>query len=97
MKAIVLPDDVVQYLDKRFGPSTRRMGSWNSDGARGYSSAPMAAEENEADAQGNPDLILALLLDRTPEQTKAFIELLEAFGPGLIDKIAAACNELVLS
>jgi hypothetical protein len=98
MKAIVLPDDVLKHLEKRFGPAVRQMGSWNSDGTFGYSSVPVVAVEKAAKVLEDPDLMLAIFrLDRTPEQTKPFIELLETFGPVLIERIVAAYRELSLS
>jgi hypothetical protein len=54
MKAIVLPDDVLRHLEKRFGPEVRQMGSWNSDGTFGYSSVSMVAVEKAAKALENP-------------------------------------------
>jgi hypothetical protein len=74
------------------------MGSWNTDGTFAYSSIPIVAVEKAAEVLDNPTLLLALFrLDRTPDRTKPFIELLEAFGPALIDKIAAAFREFTLS
>src|ERR1035437_10973414 len=35
---------------------------------------------------------VSLTLKRTPERTKPFIELLETFGPALIERIVAACS-----
>ena len=94
MKAIVLPDDELRTLEMRFGPAVRRMGSWNSDGTFGYSSVPIIAVEKAAEALENPDLMLALFrLGQTLEQTKAFIKLLETFGPALVEKIVAAYSE----
>ena len=98
MTGIVLPDDVLKLLEKRFGPAVRRMGSWNSDGTFGYESVSMAAVKQAAEALEDPDLMRALFrLDGTMEQTMPFLELLETFGPALIDKIAAAYRERTFS
>jgi hypothetical protein len=94
MEAIVLTDDELKRLEKRFGPAVRRMGPWNSDGVFGYESVPIVAVERATEALQNPDLIVALpRLKRTPEQTKPFIELLETFGHALVEKIVAANRE----
>jgi hypothetical protein len=98
MKAIVLPDDVLKPLEKRFGPAVRQMGSWNSDGTFGYESVSMAAVKKAAEALEDPDLLRALFhLDCTADQTRPFLDLLETFGPALIDKIAAAYRERTFS
>jgi hypothetical protein len=94
MKAIVLSDDELKLLEKRFGREVRHMGSWNSDGTFGHSSVPVVAVQKAAAALENPDLTMALSrLMQTPERTKPFIELLEAFGPALVKSIVAAYRE----
>ena len=94
MKAIVLSDDELKLLEKRFGPKVRHMGSWNSDGTFGHSSVPVVAVQDAVEALENPDLIIALSsLMQTAERTKPFIELLETFGPALIERIVAAYRE----
>ena len=94
MDALVLTDDELKLLEKRFGPVVRQMGSWNSDGTFGYSSVPMIAVEKAAEALERDDLMVALLrLQHTPERSKPFIELLETFGPTLIERIALAYRE----
>lgn len=90
-EAIFLTDDELKLLEKRFGPRVRQMGPWNSDGTFGYSSVSIVSVEKAAETLRNPDLVMALsLLKCKPERTKPFIELLEAFGPALIEKIVAA-------
>lgn len=70
------------------------MGPWTSDGTFGYSNVPIVAVEKAAEALENPHLMEALSrLEHTPERTKPFIELLETFGPALIEKIVAAYRE----
>ena len=60
MQTIVLTDDELIVLEKRFGPRVRQMGPWNSDGTFGYSSIPIAAVEKAAESLENPDLMVAL-------------------------------------
>jgi hypothetical protein len=59
MEAIVLTDDELKLLEKRFGLRVRQMGPWNSDGTFGYSSIPIAAVEKAAETLQNPDLTVA--------------------------------------
>jgi hypothetical protein len=94
MKSIVLPDDDLKLLEKRFGPSVRRMGSWNSDGVFSYSSVPIVAVEQAAERLGDPTVTQALSrLREAPEWTLPFIELLQSFGLALVEKIVAAYRE----
>jgi hypothetical protein len=94
MKAIVLSDDELKFLEKRFGREVRHMGSWNSDGTFGHSSVPVVAVQRAAEALENPDLTMALSrLMQAAERTKPFIELLETFGPALVKSIVAAYRE----
>jgi hypothetical protein len=91
MEAVILTDEELKPLEKRFGFRVRQMGPWNSDGSFGYSSVPIVAVERAAEALQIPDLTLAIpRLRTTLERTKPFIELLETFGTGLIDRIVAA-------
>jgi hypothetical protein len=97
MQVIVVTDDELKGLEKRFGPAVRHMGPWSSDGTFGYTSIPMVAVEKAAEALENPDLAVALsLLDRTSPRTKSFVELLETFGPALIESIVVAYKEYSL-
>jgi hypothetical protein len=94
MEAIILTDDELKLLEKRFGPSVRHMGPWNSDGTFGYSSVPIVAVEKAAEALQNPNLVVALPgLKGTPGRTKPFVELLETFGTTLIERIVADYRE----
>lgn len=99
-RAIVIPDDDLKILEKRLGPGVRRMGSWNSDGVFSYSSVPIAAVEKATESLDDPNVAEAFSrLKEAPERTRTFIELLQSFGPGLVDKIVAAyreCDLLVL-
>ena len=97
MKAIVLTEEELQRLEKRFGSGVRHMGPWNSDGTFAYSSVPMVAVEKAAEALKNPDLTVALSrLRYTSEGTKLFIELLESFGQAFIESIVMAYRECPL-
>jgi len=93
MEAIVLTDDELKRLERRFGPVVRQMGPWNSDGVFGYASVPIVAVKKAAETLENPSPLVALPRLRTPERTKTFIELLEDFGSVLVERIAAAYRE----
>ena len=45
---IIVPDDDLKNLEKRFGPGVRNMGPWNSDGVFSYSSIPIVVVEEAA-------------------------------------------------
>jgi hypothetical protein len=94
MEAIVLTDDELRVIEKRFGPEVRQMGPWNSDGTFGYSSVSVIAVEKAAEGLEDPNLTTALACLRdTPEGSRRFIELLETYGPVLIGRIVAAYRE----
>lgn len=98
MKAIVIPDDDLKILEKRLGPGVRRMGSWNSDGVFSYSSVPLTAVERAAESLDDPTVSEACSrLKEAPERTRKFIELLQSFGPALVDRIVAAYRECDLN
>jgi hypothetical protein len=93
MEAIVLTDDELKRLETRFGPVVRQMGTWTSDGIFGYESVPIVAVERAAEMIENPSLLTALPRLRTPEGTKTFVELLDSFGPVLVERIVDAYRE----
>jgi hypothetical protein len=93
MEAIFLTDDELKRLETRFGPVVRQMGPWNSDGIFGYASVPVVAVEKAAEAFANPVLLTALPRLRTSEGTRTFVELLEDFGPALVERIVDAYRE----
>jgi hypothetical protein len=93
MEAIVLTDDELKVLETRFGPVVRQMGPWNSDGIFGYQSVPIVAVEKAAETIENTNLPTALPRLRTPEGTKVFVELLDSFGPTLVERIVDAYRE----
>ena len=98
MKAIVIPEDDLQRLERRFGPDVRRMGPWNSDGVFGYTSISLGALESAAEAVGRPGLPEAVSrLKESREPVTAFLDLVEAFGPALVVEIKAAYSEASLS
>ena len=94
MNAIVVPDEDLKRLEKRFGPAVRYMGPWNSDGIFGYCSVPLAAVEKAADTLNDPPVSESLQqLKQTPDPTLPFIEMLQNFGFTLIERIVAAEQE----
>lgn len=96
MEAIFLTDDELKRLETRFGPVVRQMGPWNSDGIFGYASVSIDAVEKAAEAFANPVLLTALPRLRTSEGTRTFVELLEDFGPALVERIVEAYREFSL-
>jgi hypothetical protein len=96
MEAILLTDDELKPLERRFGPAVRQMGPWNSDGIFGYASVSITAVEKAAVTLANPNLLTALPRLHTSERTKTFVQLLEDFGPELIEKIVDAYREFSL-
>ena len=91
MNIIVIPEDDLQRLERRFGPDVRRMGPWNSDGVFGYTSISLGTVERAAEAAGQPGLPEAVSrLKEAREPVAAFMDLVEAFGPDLVVKIKAA-------
>jgi len=91
MTTIVIPEDELQRLERRFGPDVRRMGPWNSDGVFGYSSVSLGAVERAAEAVGRPGLPEAVSrLKEAREPVAAFLDLVETFGPDLVVRIKAA-------
>jgi len=91
---IIVPDDDLKNLEKRFGPGVRNMGPWNSDGVFSYSSIPIVVVEEAAESMNDPMIAEAVIrLKQAPERTKPFLELVHSSGPALIEKIAAAYRE----
>ena len=91
MKTIVLTDDELKVLERRFGPRVRLMGDWVSDGTFGYSSVPLLAVQMAAEGLDNPDLFLTVSrLTNESAQTNAFVELLSRFGLAFINRIVDA-------
>jgi len=91
MEGIVLTDDELRILEKRFGPGVREMGPWNSDGTFGYCFVSIAVLEKAAESIEDPNRMMALLrLKNAPEPTAPFMALLETFGRSFIERIVAA-------
>jgi len=91
MNTIVVPEEDLKRLERRFGPDVRRMGPWYSDGVFGYTSVSLGALERAAAAVGAPGLPEAVSrLQEAREPMNAFLDLVEAFGPDLVVKIKAA-------
>jgi|ERR1017187_240837 hypothetical protein len=98
MNIIVIPEDDLKRLERRFGPDVRRMGPWNSDGVFGYTSISLGAVESAAAAVGAPGLPEAVSrLQEAREPVAAFMDLVEAFGPDLVVKIKAAYSATSLA
>ena len=98
MKTIVIPEDDLQRLEKRFGPDVRRMGPWNSDGVFGYTSISLGAVERAAETSGRPGLPEAVSrLSEALEPAAAFMDLVETFGPDLVVNIKAAYSAATLA
>jgi len=97
MEAIVLTDEELKHLERRFGPGVRLMGSWCSDGTFGYSSVPMLAVEKAAEILESPYLHASVSrLKETVDLGDAFIELLQNFGSVLIEGIVDAYRQCSL-
>jgi len=91
MKIIVIPEDDLQRLERRFGPDVRRMGPWNSDGVFGYASISLGIVERAAEAVNQPGLPESLPRAQVfKEPVAAFLDLMEMFGHDLIVEIKAA-------
>jgi hypothetical protein len=58
-KVVILPDDELRQLERRFGPGVRHMGSWYSDGTFAYTSVPLIAVEQAAEALEDSGLIVS--------------------------------------
>ena len=94
MEEIVLTEDDLRRLEKRFGSRVRLMGSWNSDGTFGYTSVPIAAVRKAAEDLATAALTVDLSsLQHVPDRTGAFLELLYGIGSPLIAAIVAAYRE----
>lgn len=94
MEEIILTDDDLRGLEKRFGSAVRLMGPWNSDGTFGYTTVPLPAVRKAAEDFTDAAAIMDLSrLNHMPERTTAFMELLHTFGSPLIAAIVAAYRE----
>jgi hypothetical protein len=88
---IVIPEDELRHLEKRFGPDVREMGTWNTDGSFGFCAVPIWAVENAVATVGSPNLAEALeRLKNADERTEPFVEIVQRFGPALVKEIAAS-------
>ena len=98
MRIIVIPEDDLKRLERRFGPDVRLMGPWNSDGVFGYTSVSLGSVESAAEAVGAPGLPEAVSrLQEAREPVAAFVDLVEAFGPDLVGEIKAAYSAASLA
>lgn len=93
MDAIVLTDDDLRILERRFGPNVRKMGPWNSDGTFGYSCVSMADVKKAAESMEDSDLMMALWRLIDAPGTEPFLELLETFGQPLIERTVSVYRQ----
>jgi hypothetical protein len=94
MEEIVVTEDDLSRLEKRFGSDVRLMGSWNSDGTFGYASVSLSAVRRAAEDLVNHGVIANLCRPKQmPERTTEFLELLNTVGFPLISAIVAAYRE----
>ena len=93
MDVIFLSNDELKRIETRCGPFVRQMGPWNSDGIFGYATVSIMNVEKAGETLANPKVLTALPRLRTSEGTKTFVELLEHFGPALVERIVDAYRE----
>lgn len=94
MKGIVVTNDDLNRLERRFGPDVRRMGPWNSDGTFGYTNVSIASLDKAVETLDNPDLARDLSHVKTHGRAdQAFLELLENYGLAFIQAIVVAYRE----
>ncbi len=93
MHELILTEEDLRRLEKRFGPTVRRMGPWNSDGIFGYCSVPTAAVERAAMSLNHPALLNSLHQLNVQQRNARFLQMLHQFGAALIEKIVAAHQE----
>jgi hypothetical protein len=90
VEAVVITDDELRFLETRFGPCVRQMGSWCTDGTFGYSSVATLAVARAVGSLENPSLGMEVSkLEGLNARAAPFIELLETFGPALVERIVA--------
>ncbi len=93
---IVLVDEQLRELERRFGPDVRQMGSWNTDGSFGFCAVPIAVVEEAAQAVGSSGLSEAVKsANASEDRAIRLIEFLEAFGSKLVQAVVASYREHV--
>ena len=98
MRGVVLTDDELKVLEKRFGPDVRTMGAWNSDGTFGFCWISVTVVEQAADSIGDPRLTTAVSrLKDSAWDNGLFVGLLETFGRPLIERIIAVYRQETLA
>jgi len=75
MQDIIISDEELTRLAKRFGPEVRQMGPWLSDGVFAYISVPIAIVEKAAE----------LLQDRSVLETVSHLRANRKWAAGLTD------------
>jgi len=87
MQDIVISDEELTRLEKRFGPDIRQMGPWLSDGVFAYISVPIAAVEKAAQLLNDRSVLETVSHLRTSRQwTAGLMDLLQSC-PDLLDRI----------
>jgi hypothetical protein len=98
MRTIVIPEDDLKRIERRYGPDVRLLGPWSSDGVFGYASVSLGAVESAAAGLGQAGLLEAVSrLKEAREPVAAFFDLVEAGGPDLIARIKAAYSATMLA
>jgi hypothetical protein len=91
MNEIVIPEDDMRRLEKQFGPLVRQIGAWNSDGVFSYTTIPVVVLEQAAETLGDATLSISVAhLTESVMYTRNFVQLVENFGPILIDTLAVS-------
>lgn len=86
MQDIVISDEELTRLEKRFGPDVRQMGPWLSDGVFAYISVPIAAVEKAAELLQDRSLLETVCHLRTNRQgTAGLMDLLQSRPDLLIE------------
>jgi len=94
MEEIVITEDDLRRLEKRFGSAVRLMGPWNSDGTFAYTSVPLVVVRKAAEELAKTAVLMDLSsLNHMTERTTAFLGLLQTFGSPLVAAIVTAYRE----
>lgn len=87
MQDIVISDEELTRLERRFGPDVRQMGPWLSDGVFAYISVPIAIVEKAAELLQDPSLLETVCHLRINRQATAELMNLLQSRPDLLDEI----------
>ncbi len=87
MQDIIISDEELTGLEKRFGPDVRQMGPWLSDGVFAYISVPIAIVEKAAELlQDRSALETVCCLRTNRERIGVLMDLLQS-RPDFLDEI----------